>query len=366
MTNLGYSAVLAAILVKMSTINRIMQSSKMSRRANVSRQDMFLSLGFLMMIDLIILIAWTVVSPQQAVERLDLPEEFSTTVKVDLICRSKQVIWPYVTLIWHTLLLIVASVLAFQSRGIIPDFNESRSIGTMIYSIFLFMVFRLIVFLLGIRGLVASNVFGAAISFLYIFDTLFATTIYVIPKCFQAKKDSKVYDPRASSSLSSSVQNQPRGFKETRRSAPNLGPNRVNINHGRQPFGLKGLKMVSMEVNYESEVIFESEASNLRGRQPRRRTSSLNRGSSCEPPTSIKNDSFHEEERNFRPREKNEDSILEEVESDLIDGEDQTITISNGTPTRNNLLSRDATTASLQSQKGTEETASRSGIGDNL
>jgi hypothetical protein len=353
-----------------------MQSSKMSRRVNVSRQDMFLSLGFLVMIDLIILIAWTVVSPSQAVESLSLPEEFSTTVKVNLICRSRQIIWPYVALIWHTLLLIVASVLAFQSRGIIPDFNESRSIGTMIYSIFLFMVFRLIVFLLDIRGLIASNIFGASMSFLYIFDTLFATTIYVIPKCFEAKKDSRVYDPGATqSSLSSLVHNQPRGFKETRRTTPNLEPNRVNINHGRQPFGLKGLKMASIEVNYESEVNFESEASNLRGRQPRRRTSfSNNRGSSSEPPTSIRNDIFHEEERNFRPREKNEDSIMEEVEYDLNDGEAQTITASNGTPTRNNLLPHDSTTASdiggimvdLQSQKGTEEAALRNEIGDNL
>ena len=170
---------------------------------------MLMSVGFLVMIDLLFLIAWTVASPPEAVEKLDLPEEFSTTVKVELICRSKQIVWPYISVIWHTLLLIVASVLAFQSRGIIPDFNESRSIGTMIYSNFLFIVFRLIVFLLGITGSIPSNVFGASICFLYIFDALFATTIYVIPKCIEAKKNSGAYKPKRGSSINV----EPKGFE---------------------------------------------------------------------------------------------------------------------------------------------------------
>lgn len=328
LTTLGFSTVLGVVLVKMSTINRIMQNTKKSRRIKVSMRDMFISLGLIVMIDLIFLIAWTVQSPPKAVEKLDLPEEFSTTVKVSLICRSEQIIWSLIPKIWHTLLLLVASVLAFQSRGIVPEFNESRTIGIMVYSHFLFMVFRLIVFFLGIRGDVAPNVFQASISYLYTFDTLFATAIYVIPKCIEAKKDSADYFPRASTSKS---------FKGNQ--TPNINP-KLNINHGRQPFGLKGFRDESMVVNFESEA----SVSNLRGRQPRRRTSR----SSIEPPLSLKEDSLHEEEWNMM-RDANRDSIREEIESDENDAEatkELTHPASNETPIRTNLSSHDATTES--------------------
>ena len=302
---------------------------------------MLVSLGFLVMIDLIFLIAWTVVSPPKAVKELDLPEEFSTTVKVSLICRSDQIIWPYVSEIWHTLLLIVASVLAFQSRDIIPEFNESRSIGTMIYSHFLFIVFRLIVFLLGVQGAIATDVFGASISFLYLFDTMFATTIYVVPKCVEARKHSSVYTARGSSLV-----NPPQSFKNTRRSTRNVTPD-LNIDHGRQPFGLRGLQAVSMEVNYTSESTM---ISNLRGRQPRRRTSfSTNGASSNEQSTSLRNDSsIHEDDWNRRSiLSSKEESILEESQYDLNDEESATGPAkigNNETKASKNLSSHDATT----------------------
>ena len=289
-----------------------MQKSK--KRVKVSRRDMFLSLGFLVMVDLIFLIAWTVVSPPTVIVQLDLPEEFGTTVKARIMCRSEQFIWPYVSEIWQTLLLLVASVLAFQSRDILPEFNESRSIGTMIYSQFLFMIFRLIVFFF--KGLIAPNVYGAAVSFLYTFDILFATTIYIIPKCIEAKKDSGVYNFRESTDYVPQ-----REFNGARNSTPNMTPV-INIDHNRQPFGLKGLNAVSMEVNYESEA---STMSNLRGRQQRRRTSfSTSRSSKGESSNSSRNDSTCEDSRNFvsilsTASTNNDNSIKEEVQSDLND-----------------------------------------------
>ena len=58
LTSLGISSVLSAVLVKMSTINRIMQKSKKLKRVQVSRQAMFGSLGVLLLIDITFLIAW--------------------------------------------------------------------------------------------------------------------------------------------------------------------------------------------------------------------------------------------------------------------------------------------------------------------
>lgn len=203
MTNLGFSTVLSVVMVKMSTINRIMQKSKKLKRVKVSRKSMFSSVGVLVSIDLIILIVWTAISPPQAVEELVLPNEFSTTVESSLICRSKWIVFNYIIDGWHVLLLLVASVLSFQSRDIVPAFNESRSIGTMIYSNFLFMIIRMIVFALGSSGMIQSNFFGASMCLLFVLDTLIATTIYVIPKCFEAYKNPLEHVTRGSLVMSS-------------------------------------------------------------------------------------------------------------------------------------------------------------------
>lgn len=166
-----------------------MQKSKKLKRVKVSREAMFGSVSVLVLIDAIILIVWTSISPPQAIEELVLPEELGTIVESSVICDSQMIVFHYLLDGWHLLLLIVASVLSFQSRDIVPAFNESRSIGTMIYSNFLFMLIRLIVFFLGDRGLISSNVYGASMSLLYALDTMIATTIYVIPKIFEATKD---------------------------------------------------------------------------------------------------------------------------------------------------------------------------------
>ncbi len=166
-----------------------MQKSKKCKRVKVSREAMFGSASVLVLIDAIILIVWTSVSPPQAIEELVLPEELGTIVESSVICDSQMIVFHYLLDGWHLLLLIVASVLSFQSRDIVPAFNESRSIGTMIYSNFLFMLIRLIVFFLGDRGLISSNVYGASMSLLYALDTLIATTIYVVPKIFEARKE---------------------------------------------------------------------------------------------------------------------------------------------------------------------------------
>lgn len=202
-TNLGFSTVLSVVMVKMSTINRIMQKSKKCKRVKVSRKSMLGAVGTLVSIDLIILIVWTAVSPPLAVEELVLPDEFSTSVESSLICRSQWRAFNYVIDGWHVLLLLVASVLSFQSRDIVPAFNESRSIGTMVYSNFLFMIIRMIVFALGISGMIQSNFFGASMCLLFALDTLIATTIYVIPKCIEAYKNPLEHVTRGSLVLSS-------------------------------------------------------------------------------------------------------------------------------------------------------------------
>lgn len=373
LTNLGFSMVLSAVLVKMSAINRIMQSSKRLKRVKVSLKDMLRSVGFLVMINLIFLIAWTVISPPLAIEKLVLPEEQGTFVESSMICRSRQLIWPYMSEGWRSMLLMVASVLAFQSRGIIPDFNESRSIGMMIYSHFVFMILRVIVLVLGNAGFLTPNVFGACISILYTFDTLLATAIYVIPKCIEANKNPKIHNPRASISSTS-------GF---------LSSFNRDSTHNRQLTG----QSASLALNCEGAF---TPTSTLRGRPQRQRTSfstngalssesfsnyeiamncnsvledtpsnrsfgvedsiieetesHLSIGGTTTQPDQIK--SLNGSNRSLISIEGNEDYVMEEVESNLSDGETATepdemksSIVSNGTFSTKNLSAHDASTA---------------------
>lgn len=231
-----------------------MQSSKKLKRVTISRNAMFGAIGLLVMIDLLFLTAWTIVSPPEAVESRVLPDEFSTTVQVSLTCRSRQNVWPYMSMGWHTLLLIVASVLAFQSRDIVPDFNESRSFGTMIYSHFLFMSLRLIVFHLSVNGLINPNINGAAMSFLFSFDMLLATVIYVIPKCVEAIKNPVIYDPRKSITIASAG-----GFDPSRRGSIEASQMLS------RPFS-------SIPISGEMNNDTASTVSNVRSRQTKRRS----------------------------------------------------------------------------------------------
>lgn len=362
--------VLSALLVKMSAINRIMHGSKKLKRVTVSHKNMLRSLGLLVLITLIFLIAWTVISPPQAVRKLVLPEEQEPFVESSMICVSKQTIWPYLSEGWRSSLLIVASVLAFQSRGIIPDFNESRTIGTMVYSHFLFMVFRVIAFALGTQGFIAPNVLGACICALYTFDTLFATAIYVIPKCIEAHKNPQIHVSRGSITSSG-----------------------VNISRLSYQSSTRGDSRHARRMTYHVESDIPS--SNLRGRQQTRKTSfsskgalssesfAMNYGSAHEEPPSYKSwismvdkDSGTEEEVKFVARdgesaseadqiksldgsngsstsiEVNKNSIMEEVQSSLSDGRTATepdqmklSIVSDGTFSTKNLSAHDACTA---------------------
>jgi hypothetical protein len=64
------------------------------------------------------------------------------------------------------------------------------------YSHFLFMVLRATVHFLGVAEILPPNVSAGVTSFLLSLDTLFAMTIYLLPKCLEAKVASGVLSNR--------------------------------------------------------------------------------------------------------------------------------------------------------------------------
>lgn len=197
--NMGYSIHLIPLLVKIAAINRIMSSAKKMKRVKIKRMEMFKVMGGLLSLVVFYLIIWSAVDPVKAVEERSVTNSASTVVEQCTTCSSRNSFWYYIALGFQGLLLIMASVLAFQSRDTIPEFDESRSLGTMIYSHSLFMGLRCIVMLFGERSILQPGVSSAVMSFLLSFDTLTAMGIYLVPKLLQARSSQDiVYQRRAS------------------------------------------------------------------------------------------------------------------------------------------------------------------------
>jgi hypothetical protein len=187
LVTLGCTIELVPLLVKISAINKILTSAKKMKRVEISRKrmlhDVDLAVGFI----LIVLIVWTVLDPPRSVQELVL-DATGATVEMSLECSSNHDLWFVGVLCWQSLLLLTAAVLAFQSRDIVQDFNESRSLGTMVYSYVLFLILRGVVDNLEQNEILPPNVVVGATSVLLSLDTLLAMGIYLVPKCLEAKK----------------------------------------------------------------------------------------------------------------------------------------------------------------------------------
>lgn len=129
------------ILVKIAAINKILVLAKKMRRVLISPKKMLIKVAAVVVVVAIYLTVWTILDRPREQEYLTLESERSQVVLISLACSSHgHEFWYMITLGWQVLLLVMASVLAFQSRKVVQEFNESRSLGTMVYSHFLFII----------------------------------------------------------------------------------------------------------------------------------------------------------------------------------------------------------------------------------
>ena len=110
-------------------------------------------------------------------------DENETIVTVRYFCTSESRVWQLVAIVWNAILLLCATVLAFQMRRIIrSEFNESNTLAFMIYSHFFFVVLRLIVFFLSTSH--SKTQLGGYASLIYSGDIVATIAIYFLPKFF--------------------------------------------------------------------------------------------------------------------------------------------------------------------------------------
>jgi len=182
--NCGYTLELVPLIIKMAAINRLMSAASRMRRLVLKVDRLFGAVSIVSAVVLTFLIVWTVVDAPMKTEDYQLTSQMTESgesiVETTFYCNSESEAWSYMSLAWHTLLLILATILAFLTRMMPRDVNESHVLAIMIYSHFVFVVLRSIFF--GLRSVLELRRQPLYLSLILSCDTIATCLIYFMPK----------------------------------------------------------------------------------------------------------------------------------------------------------------------------------------
>jgi len=190
---LGYTVTLVPVLVKTAAINRLMNSSKKMQRVRLNSNMLFVQVSLTVFVVLVCLIIWSVQDPPIAEFRQEVSIDDPRVIIRELECESQSMVWVSIQLSWEFLLMLMAAVLAFQSRKAASVINDSRSLGVMVYSHVVFAGIRGGVVFLDQTNALEARVVNALKSFNYSLDTLIALLVYVYPKIYMARQEPAEY-----------------------------------------------------------------------------------------------------------------------------------------------------------------------------
>lgn len=214
---LGYSLELVPLLVKVAAINKLFQEAAKMKRVTIDLKWLFMLVGALMSIVAIFLIIWTALDPPSSQEERILTTEKNDkgglVVATSCSCASTSFVWQIIVIVYQMLLIVCATVLAFQSRNIRQDFNESGQLAFVIYSHFVFVALRTLLWIFS--SSMASTVAAAIMSFLLSIDSLVMLGIYFVPKFWAAKNGTSnqniAHDPALRTGIRTSSFGKPTG-----------------------------------------------------------------------------------------------------------------------------------------------------------
>jgi hypothetical protein len=182
--NIGYTLELVPLAVKMAAINRLMAAAQQMRRVKLDRRNLFGVVFALAALVVGYMMAWTIADPfLMAIEYIltdDTTSEDETVVIMSPYCESESDDWRIISFIWQGLLLLSATILAFQTRNLRPDMNETSTLAILIYSHFFFLSLRVATFFL--ETAVRRSTARWTRSILLSTDIISTVIIYFIPK----------------------------------------------------------------------------------------------------------------------------------------------------------------------------------------
>jgi len=201
---LGYNLSIVPLIVKIAAINRLHQAAKSCRRLKMSRTRLYWGVGGVLGCAVVYLILRTALDPMTGRTQLDLTTNANdageTIVEQSLYCDSNTPAWNYFEIGWYCVLLLVASVLAFQSLDVRQEFNETHTLAFMIYSRFVFAILQLMTMFLE-ESLSPQILFGYR-TLIRGVDTTVSLIVYFLPKLYQAMTGKSISSRAAEFSFS--------------------------------------------------------------------------------------------------------------------------------------------------------------------
>lgn len=124
------------MIVKLAAINRLMSAANRYRRVKLPRKTLYRAVALICVVVVVYLIIWSTVDPPGKKEEYELTsivnEDAETIVSITYFCSSGSQIWQYLAVGWNVLLLLISTVLAFQTRSVQKDLNESHTLAMMV------------------------------------------------------------------------------------------------------------------------------------------------------------------------------------------------------------------------------------------
>jgi hypothetical protein len=221
--NVGYTLELVPLIVKVAAIQKLMTAARQMKRIVLGRQQLFGMVFGLSFLVVIFLGLWTLLDAPERRTIYSLSEDTTdqdeTIVDLNYFCQSDTDRWRYLAALWHSLLLLTASVLAFQTRRLRSDFSETQTLGLMIHSHFIFVCLRILSFSLESGENQVDMVRFR--SLIFSCDALTAIAVYFVTKLV-AKDDSSLETIDVSQSLRTRTLNHggsgrlPNGYPKTK------------------------------------------------------------------------------------------------------------------------------------------------------
>jgi 7 transmembrane sweet-taste receptor of 3 GCPR len=180
---IGYTIELASLVVKVAAINRLMTAARQLRRVKLNRVQLLLTVASVSLLMISFLTAWTIIDPVRKGSEHELTNVVNDNneiiVKVFSYCHNNSS-WALAALATRSLMLLCATVLAFQTRNCPTKINESRTLAFMVYSQFSFLVWSIVLFFL--QGTINSTHIARYQSIVNSVDVVIACCIYCVPK----------------------------------------------------------------------------------------------------------------------------------------------------------------------------------------
>ncbi len=186
LVNIGYALELVPLVVKIAAINRLMHAAIRMKRIKLSRNFLMgVVAGFTSLVGIYVML-WTVIDPPTKAGSYSLTdestEEGSTIVSVTYFCESNSNLWMIISVGIQTFLLLCASILAFLTRKIRGDVNETNTLSFLIYWNFVCVLLRVILMMLS--GSIDVSILNRSLSMILSTDSLVTIFIYFFPKFF--------------------------------------------------------------------------------------------------------------------------------------------------------------------------------------